>query len=133
VRKQHTPERIKNKQTHIPFSKMRQPSHVEYNRYGTTSGMSSLKLGVAHDSSLKRMFSTCNEQNRLFRKMHQDANYRFGYYRPAEHDQTVETKENSTKPELSLSANSLARVFGTEAVRLQQDCRSTKTNQILMS
>lgn len=32
-------EHVKNKQSHIPFAKFRQPNYIEYNRYGTMTGM----------------------------------------------------------------------------------------------
>ena len=35
-------DHVKNKQSHIPFAKFRQPNYIEFNRFGTVSNMQTL-------------------------------------------------------------------------------------------
>lgn len=133
MRRKHTPDRIKNKQTHIPFSKFRQPNYIEYNRYGTTTGMLMAKANVEQGASLQKMLEDKNKQNKLYRQKHSQVSYRFGYFKQGENCASVPTEGPATKLETNMSSKILERVFGTEAVRLEKERQTPKKMQILAS
>lgn len=72
-------EHVKNKQSHIPFAKFRQPNYIEYNRYGTITGMQQAHQKQQDGSALKKTLDDRNEQSRLFKKTLMKANYKIGY------------------------------------------------------
>ena len=53
-------DHVKNKQSHIPFAKFRQPNYMVYNRYGTTSGMQAEQLTLNGGAKLKKVFEDRN-------------------------------------------------------------------------
>ena len=72
-------DHVKNKQSHIPFAKFRQPNYMEYNRFGTVSNMQTMQSVKQQGSVLRQIHQDRNAQNKLYKSKLLKSSYRFGY------------------------------------------------------
>ena len=118
----YNPGHVKNKQTNIPFARLRQPNYIMYNRYGTTSAMLTQKSGMEKGAKLKRCLDERNKQNSLLRSNLNRSNYKLAYGQPLAETfpmaDSNQTQEHSRLLNGTQSVKVFQKIFGDEAAAM---------------